>query len=578
MAGGAQPETVPRITLRDAVRFGGLARAELVAGGGGLDREVTWVRVMESPETADWLQPGELLLTVGYALRDDPGALGGLIRRAAALPLAGIAIKPERGMPRIPASAIELADQLEFPLFLIPKDVAYLDIISPLLEELTNQEHSLLKRSLQIHDELTQAVLRGEGVEGVTRTLGNLLGSAVVIEDQNFKLVASFDGGMELDENRLTTLREGGTPLRFRNSPEMRRFYRQLVTERVPVRVPPHPEIGMDRARLIAPVVAGREVFGYISILVGDEERSGTLGSVAVQQAATVYAFLMMKEKAVVEAERRIRGDFLNDLFAGQFGDDTGGILARARYVGFDLRLQHHVAVVDIDSFSRVLERLHLAEPEVLRLKQRLWDLVRSRAGSMLTGAVVETVSDSVVALVPHRPESRAGTEKARLCDWAEAVVADAAGLEEGITVSVAFGGPCLSPGDYGAVYREALQYMRFQQRLGRRGRVADVSQTGAMGLLMSVEDPGRLQRYWRERLGPLDQLERTRRSPLLRTLAALLRNQGNLTATARELHVHVNTLTYRLRKLQDDHGWDLGDPDLRLSLQLALLARELAP
>ena len=56
------------VTVRDALSLGGLQRGELLAGAAGLDREITWVKVMESPETIDWLAPGELLLTVAFAI------------------------------------------------------------------------------------------------------------------------------------------------------------------------------------------------------------------------------------------------------------------------------------------------------------------------------------------------------------------------------------------------------------------------------------------------------------------------------------------------------------------------------
>ena len=48
---------IPAPTLREAMRLGGFAAATLVAGGGGLDRKVEWVRVIETPETARRARP-----------------------------------------------------------------------------------------------------------------------------------------------------------------------------------------------------------------------------------------------------------------------------------------------------------------------------------------------------------------------------------------------------------------------------------------------------------------------------------------------------------------------------------------
>src|SRR5207302_824523 len=61
------------LTVREAMALGGLRRGEVLAGASGLDRTITWVKVLESPETISWLAEGELLLTVAFAIKDDQG-------------------------------------------------------------------------------------------------------------------------------------------------------------------------------------------------------------------------------------------------------------------------------------------------------------------------------------------------------------------------------------------------------------------------------------------------------------------------------------------------------------------------
>ena len=69
------PEIViPRPTVREAMTFGGMAAATLVAGESGLERQIEWVRVMETPETVQRMRRNELLLTTAYPIREDPEA------------------------------------------------------------------------------------------------------------------------------------------------------------------------------------------------------------------------------------------------------------------------------------------------------------------------------------------------------------------------------------------------------------------------------------------------------------------------------------------------------------------------
>ncbi len=77
-----------------------------------------------------------------------------------------------------------------------------------------------------------------------------------------------------------------------------------------------------------------------------------------------------------------------------------------------------------------------------------------------------------------------------------------------------------------------------------------------------------------RRRLAPLDELPDATRERLLATLAAWLDAQGEARPAAERLHVHVQTVRYRLGQLRDLLGPVLDEPRGRLELALALRAR----
>lgn len=75
-------------------------------------------------------------------------------------------------------------------------------------------------------------------------------------------------------------------------------------------------------------------------------------------------------------------------------------------------------------------------------------------------------------------------------------------------------------------------------------------------------------------RLAPLAGLTPVQRARLEQTLAAWLRQQGSVPAAAAALHVHRQTVRYRLERLRELLGDALDDPDARFELELALRAR----
>jgi DNA-binding PucR family transcriptional regulator len=56
-------------------------------------------------------------------------------------------------------------------------------------------------------------------------------------------------------------------------------------------------------------------------------------------------------------------------------------------------------------------------------------------------------------------------------------------------------------------------------------------------------------------------------------TLTEYLERGGSYDATARSLAVHRSTLKYRLRRIREISGHDLGDPEVQFNLQLAVRA-----
>ena len=59
-----------------------------------------------------------------------------------------------------------------------------------------------------------------------------------------------------------------------------------------------------------------------------------------------------------------------------------------------------------------------------------------------------------------------------------------------------------------------------------------------------------------------------------METLERYLLRFGDVRAAAADLHIHPNTLRYRVRRAEQILGMSLDDPDARLLLQIQLLAR----
>jgi PucR family transcriptional regulator, purine catabolism regulatory protein len=555
----------PRPTVREAMRSV-LAQAKLVAGAEGLDRQVEWVRIMETPE----IQPraGDLMFTSGFPIKDDPDAQIRLIARIAEGGGAGLVVRPLPYLRRIPPEMVTEADRLKVPLFTIPSDVKFVDLMTPLLERIINAEHWRLKRSMDIHRRFTELVLDGKGVNEICRTLADLLESAVVVEDASFHLLAHAGGSA--DPHRKETILRQGTPHRVLFDPQIQRMLREVEAKRGPVKVPAFPHLGMSRERLIAPIFAANQVLGYISVL-DHPPHNEELAFMAIEQAALVLALSIVKERELSEVESRVRGEFLEDLLHGTYGDEAAA-QRRARHVGYPLHGTHIVALVDIDDFRGFVKARQISEDAIQALKREFLRRVTAVVRAGYQRALVQGRSDQVVALLPLGTE--AGDHQARSHSLGLQIQQAVAEWKPGFTISVGFSAPIEAPLGVEGALREVTSVMESLARFKRWGQVVAVPELGLTGLLAAVSDE-RLVDYSRRHLGPLIAHDSARKGALVSTLRAYLET-GEQQHAAHRLRVHPNTLRYRLDRIREITGLDLEDPETRLNLSVALRVQAL--
>jgi hypothetical protein len=96
------------------------------------------------------------------------------------------------------------------------------------------------------------------------------------------------------------------------------------------------------------------------------------------------------------------------------------------------------------------------------------------------------------------------------------------------------------------------------------------------LATLLLEHDPSLLAELAERRLAPLTEVTPAARGRLLETLAAWLEHHGSVPDVARAIHVHPQTVRYRLNQLRSLFGDDLDDPDARFELMVVTRARSL--
>jgi sugar diacid utilization regulator len=293
----------------------------------------------------------------------------------------------------------------------------------------------------------------------------------------------------------------------------------------------------------VQPVGAEGRVEAFLA--VGTPDQPSQLDRIVAGHALSLFAIELSKARAVAEAERRVQGDFLDELARGDLGaDDAARGLTRFGFAR-DAPVTA-VAVEPVDDETDPVAVARAATDHCSRLDG---------------GFLVSAATRGVTLLLPARAEpDLPGLVKA---------------LGQRIEAPVRAGaGSAVGPGEVGRSVREARYALQVCRLEGWEH--AGFHQLGTYRLLLSMTEPDALRAFADSLLAPLDDYDGDRHGELLPSLQAFLQHNARWEAAAADLFVHRHTLRYRMRKVEELTGRDITNALDRMEFWLALRARDL--
>ncbi len=297
-----------------------------------------------------------------------------------------------------------------------------------------------------------------------------------------------------------------------------------------------------------APVLVGDDVAAHFVVLTGGTTELGDdLLVLLAEHAAGVCGIILGRGRVVAAAAGQARTDLVEGLLLARDRDE-GEAHRWAGHLGFAHGTDHHVLAVAVPDGADRVRMLALAERTV------------ARGGS---AAIVAVRDAEVVVVVPGPGGIQAVRELAERCR--AAVLA----RHPGAAVVAGIGATCREAHEIARSYGEARSAVDAAQRIPRSPSVVAFGDLGVQRLLLQVPDPAALRAFAVSVLGDLVG-ERRSGADLLGTLDEWFRSNGSPQRTARELHVHPNTVTYRIRRVEEVTGLRLDHYRDRLMAQLA--------
>ncbi len=556
------------------------ATAKVLGGANGLHRPVTWAVTMRTrPPAFEELQGGEVALLSRSSLSalqevDSSLTLAKVVLSLDEADVAAVAVAglDEQHLSLEEQQAIALADERSLPLIALPRQPALLDIERAIIAFVVPHRGGIGQRVNEIYQELLALSLRRAGVPAMMERLASSLHKMVLLEDAGARLLNS---ALPADGPRIAPaeleLLLAAHPARKLFPGEPKRSPDQPLSRGLSLLIEWQEWGERGLARLVTPLRLGQETTGYFS-LVDEMQRFTSMDRLVLGQVAPLIALELARLRELAEMEQRLHGDVLDELLAGNSGDPSQARV-RARQLGHDLSVPALVVLIEARAARWEAERQGSEEMPPIPLWMRR---VMAEAERVFPGVWARARADELVLLVPAEKSAAAGAWlshfKSRLYD----LLAHLEGwrTQEGVRIGVSRLASSLD--ELALRYQEARQALIIGQRLFAERPVIYFGELGIYRLLFHLHGAEDARAFYQEVLGPLIDYDRRTHNELVETLEAYFACNGNLSQAARQLHLHRNSLLYRLERIQEVLHADLEDAEIRLSLQVALKLRHM--
>jgi hypothetical protein len=387
---------------------------------------------------------------------------------------------------------------------------------------------------------------------GVVRYLSDGVGAEVALLDRTLEVLASAGtNGAWLNDAGVTD--PAGLLGKLRDHAGGSGPYTVLAAaarNRRPLTVPV--PTGDGASMIVAPVSVGKDVAGYL-LAVCDREHDLTedMRLLVTEHAAMVCGVMLGRDLVVAAAAGRARQELFEGLL--QARDREGGEVDRwARHLGFDPARPHCVLAV---AFARSETGSALTSVESLLAR-------------LAPGAIVAGRPDEVVAIVPMKGKAGAGLDEVRTL---AATCVDTIAERRLGMAAVGVGNLCHTAADIARSYAEASRALAAAIRMGDAGGVTVFADLGIHRLLLRVPDVGDLRAFADEVIGKLLDEEEATGMEYLTTLSVYFNENSSPRRTAQRLHVHPNTVSYRIRRVEEITGLSFDVHRDRLMAEVAV-------
>ena len=410
--------------------------------------------------------------------------------------------------------------------------------------QIIQEQKNNYKYTTDIHTKLTNMILSGSSIKGILKELKSMISKDIFIIDIFYNLrYHSF--GEDYNLSRITD-----------NLPKL---IPQLKKEKS--RYINHEE---NFKFIIFPIIVKKEILGWFCVMNDIKTHLDQIETITAERATTIIALELIKEDEISNMEHSLKGDFLDSLM---LNNDSEFIKKSAERYCYDFSKNHQIIIIDFALKSE-------DEQQSKKILKKYYQIINKESKKFFPSAI-SLIKRNMIIIIIEELKGKAENKIKSFNEQLRKIFNSIFNFNK-IEYSYKMGISSIfrDTADFKKRYFQTintLEMLEYQQE--KNYAFYDELE---IKKLLAKNDSDELKDFSEKILKPLKEYNNSSKSDLLKTLKTYLQSNCSWTESKDKLHIHGNTLSYRLNRIKEILNIDFDDYNDRLKLQLAFEIEEI--
>jgi purine catabolism regulator len=517
------------LTVEDVLKLKAFKRHKVIAGVNGLKNKCYHMVTLETPEGINWGGGGEFLLTAGFAFLNNEQYKKTMIRDAYNRGFSAIGIKENRYFGDISEKIIKEADEFNIPLVIIPCDLKYTDAISGFYDFLFYKKNEYILNQNTLYKKLLNLSFKDKDLDEVLNTISMISNSNAFLFDEDFRL----KGQSVIDTESYKCVLEY-----FPFNPDGKEIIGGGDEKKININLG-----GAFASRY--PIIRNNKTVAHVYIIKKYE--IGTLEQKPIEYGVSIISLKLERKWMVDVSQSRFNKTLVEMMLNNKD-------LPSEFYTNVERNLGWSADGVFVCFCIRVSQN---QDEDYLNTHKYVFNVLDESFG--INNYLTTERSDEVFVFLKIQ-------SNAYFHDIVTELGKGIGTLRERLSISVGVSGRYNSLKDIERLYDEAYLAALFSE-----DDIIHYTSLNTMKLLYPLKDDDEIANYYSRTIEKLEKYDYSHNANLLETLEVYFRYNMNKKLVAEKLFIHVETLRYRLARIEEITGFSVNDAEGSFSLQMGL-------